>query len=922
MRRIQGISAFGLKDCVAASDQGCTVTDFYLADAVLPQSALGYIRTGYDAKEERIHSGLLWPPEARVAPETPLRRVPIPVAWSLLVDAGDRPVRWNVGKGISIPLANILAAHIKGLTGNGTSSEMQGDTVVAIPDHLDEFGQEALLQALGGKRNGVKLIWRPVAAAMAWLDQASPTDLATEDYMLVIYMGPDAMEFSTFGLREEMAHGKRFVLPVRNRPSRAPLPAGWEWACALSAEVDPICQTDHGAFWQTFTNFPEIWSAITGSDWDARQLPRPWSTQDKGWQLWNPDPALRTKAYGCRLDQSRMLRELIGKSCTLSLASRQGSGSTWDELFSRELQAVLQHREGRLRGAVLCGPLAPPQVPGWLDQTLAGFPQRQNPHQDTIWLPPACDDPVAMGARLFGERTAAQPQLPTYLDTLPGLALLTERQGELDWVDIVKSSECPGGQPYTQSIENKFFLSHNSSSMIVYLRKETRDNDGKGSKEPETKFPRTVIDPVKEKVKSLGSLEAVFESHEWDWRPESKDYALSFARWYYWKPDPAKSPFRHGSVEFPSAPIRDVQLTVNVEMRPASGLARVEFVPQKEDALKGRPVTFDYSRMAPVVEMELPEPKLRWPETLHFETTSDPNAFLDNRILNFLHLSSTANSNTFISLLNSMKDAISSGFFDQNNNLFLKRIDENGKSGSHDGDLCISRIAGCIEQRSALFLESTRNGVNANTRIFILRSSWLWAATPKSVIDYLERYFETHQKTTYDSVWNHFVESAGRCFTKKKQFRILFEHIYRRSIKDQKKSLPIQAMRSLIHVLVRREWGWLVLEEKMAIHFAQRATEILRDEVKSNNVKQKFFQGAFLILALLNFRRVDPLFLDPDNKSDLFKEIENCLINGAKIAYNQNNTTQLDTLIQQIINFMYSKGCKGIIAQVAEQAGG
>lgn len=918
MKRMLGISAFGLKDCVATSDQGCTATDFYLADAVLPQSALGHILTGDDAEEERIHSGLLWPPEARVTPNAPLRRVPIPVAWSLIVDAGDRPVRWNVGKGISIPLANILAAHIKGLTGNGSTSEMQGNTVVAIPDHLDEFGQETLLQALGGNRNGTKLVWRPVAAAMAWLSQAQPTDLATDDYMLVVYLGPDAMEFSTFGLREETSDGRRFVLPVRNRPSRAPLPAGWEWACSLSAEANPICREDYGAFWQTFTNFPEIWAAIAGSEWDTRQLPRPWSTQDKGWQQWNPDPSLRTKVYGCQLDQSKMVRELIEKSCTIPLTSRQGRGSTWGELLSQELETILQQQKGRLRGGVLCGPLAPKQKPIWFNQTLVAQPLKQNPHQDTIWLPSVCEDPVAMGARLFGERIAAQ--LPTYLDTLPGLALLTQRQGGLDWVDIVKSSECSGGEPYNQSIKNRFFLRRNSSSMLVYLRKETRENDAKKPEEPATNFRREFIAPIKEKVKSLGSIEAVFESHTWDLRPDIKDYALSFAKWYYWKPDPAKSPFRHGSVDFPSAPARDVQLTVNVEMRPASGLARVEFVPQKEESLKGRPVTFDYSRMAPVVEQELPEPKLRWPETLHFETTSDPDAFLDIRILNFLQMSSTASDINFISLLNSMKDAICSSFFDQKYNSFLKRIDENGNSGSINGNLCISRIADCIEQRSAQFLESTNTEVNQNTRIFILRSSWLWAATPKIVVEYLEHYFENHQELTYDSTWNYLTESAGRCFTKNYQFKLLFKRIYGRSIQGHGNSLTIQAMRSLIHVLARRENGWCGLENDTAIHFAHRAAQIVQSEVEKNNVQQKFFQGAFLILALLNFRRADSSFLDPENKSDLFKKIESSLKKGMNIARNQNNAAQLDALIQQIINFMYSQGCKGIIGQVAAQA--
>jgi hypothetical protein len=920
MNQIQGISAFGLKDCIATTDQGCTTNNFYLADAVLPQNALGHILTGDKAEEERIHSGLLWPPEARVKPEHPLRRVPIPLAWSLLVDAGDQPVRWNVGKGVSIPLASILAAHIKGMTDNEIFSDMQKDTVVAIPDHLDEFGQETLLQALGGNRNGVKLIWRPIAAAMAWLDLAQPTDLAADDYMLVIYMGPDAMEFSTFGLREEMTQGRRFVLPVRNRPSRAPLPPGWEWACALSAEADPICRTDYGAFWQTFTNFPEIWAAIAGSDWDARQLPRPWSTQDKGWQLWNPDFGLREKACNCRLDQSRMLRDLIEKSCTLSLVNRHYCGSSWGELLSRELQAALKLRRGRLRGAVCCGPLAPPQIPSWFDQSNVVLLPEQTPHPDTIWFPPVYDDPVAMGACLFGERIAAK--LPTYLDTLPGLALLAQRQGGLDWVDIVKSSECPGGQPYTRSIPNRFFLSRNALSMDVYLRKESRKNDQKRPKKPATNFRRQFIAPVEDRIKTLGSLEAVNECHAWDSRSDLRDYAISFARWYFWKPDLTQSPFRHGNVEFPSAPPKDVQLTINVEMRPASGLARVEFVPEKEEVLKGRPATFDYSRMTSVAEKDLPEPQLRWPETLHFETTKNPIVFQDARIHNFIHLPPDANDNNFISRLESMKDAIGNSFFDPNSNAYLKKLDENGKSGSDYGNRCIIRIADCIEQRSARFLKSEWNRINRDTHTYILRSSWLWAATPAKVIEYLEQYFACHQKNQYNLTWNYFVESASRCFTKKNEFKILFEHIYSRSIQGHNNSFPIQSMRSLARILAFRKDGWSGLDDKMATHFLHRASEIICNEVCSKTIKNRFFQGSFLVLVLLHFRRVNPSFLDPENKSILFKKIEDCLNEGREVARKQNSAdARLDNLIKQIIDFMYSKGCKGIIGQVAVQAG-
>ena len=82
MTRVFGVSAFGLNDCVAKPNGGQKTSGFYLADAVLPKRALGQIRTGDEAEKERVHSGLDWPPEARVKPGEPLRRVPIPVAVS------------------------------------------------------------------------------------------------------------------------------------------------------------------------------------------------------------------------------------------------------------------------------------------------------------------------------------------------------------------------------------------------------------------------------------------------------------------------------------------------------------------------------------------------------------------------------------------------------------------------------------------------------------------------------------------------------------------------------------------------------------------------------------------------------------------------------------------------------------------------
>jgi len=338
-------------------------------------------------------------------------------------------------------------------------------------------------------------------------------------------------------------------------------------------------------------------------------------------------------------------------------------------------------------------------------------------------------------------------------------------------VDIVTSSECPGGQPYTRSIAGRFFLPRKSSSMLVYLKKETRFDEEKKPEKPAGTFHYAYISPVEDNVKKLGSVEAVFNYQGWESNHSVRDYARAFAEWYYWKPDLSKSPFRHGSVVFPSYPDKDVPLTINVEMRPASGLARVEFLPKKEAALKGRPVAFDYSRMTPVAEEDLPEPQLRWPETLHFETTSNPNAFDDHRIHDFIQLPPDASDRIFISHLDAMKTAICIPVLDSQGRFSIKKIDENGNAGSQQGRAVVSQLANRIEQQAAKFLESRWTWMRDNARIFLIRSSWLWAATPKNAVEYIEGYLASH-RYNYDQTWNHIIESASRCFTSESQFKI------------------------------------------------------------------------------------------------------------------------------------------------------
>ncbi|MFH1485154.1 MAG: hypothetical protein ABIH46_03700, partial [Chloroflexota bacterium] len=210
---ILGCSAFGLDEMVAVSD-GAIVsrTGLFPSSVVLSGRPQGPILTGNQAKTAREHTGLPWPPEAWVKAGGHLRRAPVFCVWRALVEARDSQIRWEVGGGVSFPLAKILAAHITDLlTPHG--EERRIAAALSIPDDLDEYGQESLLKELHkefdrrGVHGEVRLLWRPVAAALAWLEEAGgdmkkrTVESNPDDFFLVLYLGADAIECVTFRMR-------------------------------------------------------------------------------------------------------------------------------------------------------------------------------------------------------------------------------------------------------------------------------------------------------------------------------------------------------------------------------------------------------------------------------------------------------------------------------------------------------------------------------------------------------------------------------------------------------------------------------------------------------------------------------------------------------------------------------------------------
>lgn len=439
MTRVFGCSVFGLNDCVSQSEKGCTPPNSYLADAVLPQTPFGTIRVGREAKEERIHTGLNWPPEARVQRGDYIRRVPIPYAWRAIVEAGDRPSRWNVGNGVSFTLSRIIARHVAATLneeGNGFSAN-RDTAVVAIPNHLDEFGQEALLRELTTKHNmrDVKLVWRSVAVALAWLDKVGedfvPQRMSENDHIHILYLGADAVEFTTFRLKVwKHDNGLLSVLPLRERPTSLPKLTGIDWAGGLIEEV--FGKPDDGAFWQAFTSFPEVWASIVGLDSNREQFPRPWSVGND-WTFWDPPHNLNERALAISASRCSTLREILSTSCSLRLPDNGKSMETWSEALKNEVKRLAGlYKGGRLWGMILCGPLMPNSIPAWLESELGNLTARgleldgpiDAPELGHLWITPQHKDAVAEGTVIYGRRVLEG--IPTYLDTMPQISILAK----------------------------------------------------------------------------------------------------------------------------------------------------------------------------------------------------------------------------------------------------------------------------------------------------------------------------------------------------------------------------------------------------------------------------------------------------------------------------------------------------------------
>jgi len=964
LKRVFGCAAFGLRDCVWQPDQGCIRKDFYLADVVLPKTHFGKTLTGSEAKQERIHTGLYWPPEARVQAGKFLRRVPVPYSWRALVEAGDRMIRWKVGDGVSFPLSHIISCHIKDILEKQKSnfSKDQDSIVVAIPDNLDEYGQELLIKELHKKlslhkrekqkQEQVILIWRPIAAALAWLDKVEgdfiPKKMTEEDHIHVLYLGPDAVEISTFRLKVKPdKNGFLYVLPLRERPSYLPILTGMDWIGRVIEET--FDWPDEGDFWQAFTRFPEIWAAVANLTWNKKERPHVWSTES-GWTFWDPPKDLSKKALSVPAGPCTTLREICRNSCPLSSQRDSNVEESINQFLKKEVRELSKkHSGGRLYGMILCGPLMSNGIPPWLESELETLAARglrldgplDEPELGRLWISPHSEEAVAEGAAIYGNRLIKG--IPTYLDTMPQISILAQYLGGYKWIPLLDAEEVLGGETYEGRIKGKFQLNRGQQKLHVYLRKGPPQKQGVYSENIDDEGVRLSehLSPcegrlLRQIVRSCGSLEKVRKLPFFRAENAAASYGLAFAAALYRdRPgdkvnrlregdvEPSKHPFRKAVFYFPSAPSKDMPLDIFVRMKPASGLAQIEIKPEDSGFLKGRKVFLEYSVMKGT--FKIPKPDRGWPRIR--EICVDPEDSVLRQWNNFIARFEKVDiqNPVYSRIIDRIRDLLKKQVpvIRAGKEIFTHIIDQHGQPCTKYGRQFITRLSLKIDSDFKMLEKSKFQNYHLINKLFV-RATWLYASTPPSVVDYLRNIL---LKGQYDKTWNWAVEAASRSFTEVKDFNLLFDAIERRALREElPHPFPLQSIRAVCRVLMYREDGYLGLDCEKAQLFARRALMILGEQQSEKKYKQLFFQLILLLLFLLRYRKAEPSCFDPARKESIavFQTVENLLIAAHKYFHSRRQTgkaNRIKAVIDGLNRYLYYEGGEEVVTIISELAG-
>lgn len=492
-----GIDLDGLLPQIASLDEASGRRQERRVGDVPPSIALGRLsgeapRLDIQLPIDARGSGLDQSVDSKFSQETGgIARLPVAYAWEMLaqVREGNLPPTWSwpqeddatgsitPGRALAIATRDIQASLSEYDSSRGQPT--RASRTLVVPNALSELQQDHLLRSLRLEAGQTRLLWRPVAAALAWIDRharglgPAARHLESIGCLLHLHLGAESWEATVLELvRYVDADGTRWLLPGRRLPEDGlaePL-RGWPARC-LEQVAAQVLQ-DGGS-----PGDARRWNLLWASPWSHASLLDEQDT-DRARASLPPwiSPQLAAEArrlladalWGMSRTDTPDQRWLVAERLIGDRASTR-TPTTW----MRGLRAAID--SPRLLGAVVTGPFAalPLSAGGILGTSLVASASSLT--SDKILVegnaPGSCG--LLAGAAAEFSRRSALSQ-PTYLDTLPSVRMIAIINCEPEWINLLETDEpwVMGSQPWSKEPENsRFSIQKGDRDLIVSIHR-------------------------------------------------------------------------------------------------------------------------------------------------------------------------------------------------------------------------------------------------------------------------------------------------------------------------------------------------------------------------------------------------------------------------------------------------------------------
>ncbi len=491
------------------------------------------------------------------------------------------------------------------------------------------------------------------------------------------------------------------------------------------------------------------------------------------------------------------------------------------------------------------------------------------------------EDPIAFGAYLYGERLAADE--PTYFDQLPWLKLAYRQNinSDYEWADLVTDSECEGGKTYHSDDIEKFCVDSGGQSLDVYLKKQSNDSNDEG--------------------------------------------------------------IRFGSARFKSKARENIRLVIKVEMKAASGLAKIRFFSKDSNYLPPHGQIFDYSGMKPA---KLPEIKPTYPIFFDFETGP---LFLKakNKLSGSLIIFKTFRQGNSVKQLADTIEYFGRCIGSAYNG--KRYINVEGRSSDPEVneiiDESLSMISSIFDNRRFVNLMRNKKLAEKEGNEKIYRVPWylskLLGKTPEFAKNEIRKRLKKAVSGEIGDLRVLF-PAACKVLHSEQDIKDLFTLFKQTTVDENGRYIAKNYHASGINYLmlhVKKACDFLT--EDVADRMIKAGISILETEAKKCNYKIKFYSTATMIISALCYRKKSPDYMKTEKKNDnlcgsgshVIKRLNeifdkgiqyqsNKIKRGQKVSSRDLSHKQLSELLEQTQKFFLAQGDQSFIRAISEKDSG